>query len=633
MQTFRTPLRILIFSLITFTICRLFLYYSYPDYFSTLTVEQLLRALLKGAQFDSATLVSSCVLFFILLTLPFNTLQTYRVRRFSLYFIFAIFFLLLSYTLADISYFGEVKRHIGAEILNISADIEEMTSLAINSRLSDIIQSIIFLVFVTITWYFFILKPEKKQRIQLPTSFVKRLLYWLATVGFIIFCIRGFIPTGRPINIADAFIKNGSIAQANLSLNPAYLSFREIQKRQSQQALALSSESSVKAFVQQNPAIFNWQRPNAIPTGKNVVLILLESWNSRHIDSLSGSSYKVTPFFDSLVPKSHVWRQNYAAGQRSIVGIQAVLSSVPALPSFGTIGFGLEIKNFSRIGEILQQNGYNSLMMQTSKRRSFQMENIATALGFEEYYGQEDIPLLLDYPQSQPPFGWDYDGLQFLAQKLSEKPDNKPFFAFIFTGTTHEPFPRLPDEFELYPHDLRAESGYLNALRYSDWSLEQFFSRIENEPWFNNTIFILTADHTLNLQKSEKDVKARPLSREDFHIPLLIYTPDGSLPPKQFNHITSQYDVLPTITDLLGFKQKISTFGQSLYDTPQNEEAYVFASDNFGLITPTQTIFFSEENSQAQDKGLSPQDSQALNHLKLKLQYADELLRQNRWTD
>ncbi len=638
MNLLRTPIGILIFSLTAFAICRLFLYYSYPEYFGALSTQQLLTALIKGIQFDSATIASSSVLFIALLTLPFQRIQTQKLRRVCLSFISVIVFLLLIYFLVDISYFGEVKRHIGADFLNITSDIGAITEFAFSSRTTEIFYGLALLSVFAIIWYLFIIKPENTQTIKIPRTAITRLCYWLCAVALMVFSIRGFIPTGRPINIADAFTDNGSMVQANLTLNPAYLSFREAQKRIQHQPLDLISKKDTQTFAQQHPTLFKWQHPQAVSSNKNIVVILLESWNYRHIDGLNGTSYKVTPFFDSLIPKSQVWDNYYAAGQRSIVGIQATLSSVPALPSFGTIGFGLEIKNFSRIGDIVNHHGYRSIMMQTSKRRSFQMENIAQALGFTEYYGQEDIPILLDYPQSQPLFGWDYEGLQFLADKLiTPASHQQPFFAFLFTGSTHEPFPHLPKAFELYPHDFRAESGYLNALRYSDWSLEQFFSRIRNEPWFNNTIFILTADHTLNMpnenKPNEKNKEQITLSREDFHIPLLIYTPDESLTPKRISHIASQYDLLPTIVDLLGFNQKIYTFGQSLYDSNQNEQAYVFAGDSLGLITQTQSTFFNEDNLYEQEKKLNKEDNEALNHLKLKLQYADELLRKNQWTD
>lgn len=641
MNTLSTPLRIIIFGLFGFAVCRVQLWLSYPDYFSGFFPSLLLKSLLKGIQFDSATLFSAIGLFLAILSIPIRRLQITLLRPILVWLSGITLFILFAYSLIDSSYFGEVKRHIGAEILTISADLGAIAGIAISSRLGTTIKGTAILLGLFILWYFFVIRPMHRQRLQPTRHFFIGLLWWLGSVTVIVFGIRGFIPAGRPINIADAFAHQASPQQANLSLNAAYVSFRESSNHLKQKPLHLVDNQTLQQFVAQHSQIFTRQNTLAIPTHKNIVFILLESWTSRYIDGLSGSSYKATPFFDQLITKAQVWDNYYAAGQRSIIGIQATLTSVPALPSQPTIGFGLEIKNMSRIADIARQHQYRTIMMQTSKRRSFQMENIANALGFAEYYGQEDIPLILDYPQEQPHFGWDYEGLQFLASQLINGKGTQqtnhlttPFFAFIFTGTTHEPFPHLPKEFELYPHSDRTEAGYLNSLRYSDWSLEQFFKRIENEPWYKDTIFIFSADHTLNT-KTDNSIKGQTtdhlISNKDFHIPLLIYTPDGSLPPTRHQVIASQYDLLPSMMDLLGFNNKISTFGHSLFDQSVSPAAYLYQGDMLGIVNAQQWVFFNQQGIQRQSAPLEEDTQQALQFIKQKLQYADELLRNNQW--
>ena len=163
---------------------------------------------------------------------------------------------------------------------------------------------------------------------------------------------------------------------------------------------------------------------------KNIVFILLESWSYKYIDGLAHRNYNVTPFIDSLIKKSIVWDNYYAAGKRSIIGIQAVLSSVPALNNHPVLGFGLELNKISRIGKILNDHQYRTIMMQTSNRRSFNVNSIANVLGFQEYYGKEDVPIIKKYPQEPPHFGWDYDSLQFLLNKLNETPESNLFLLF-----------------------------------------------------------------------------------------------------------------------------------------------------------------------------------------------------------
>lgn len=617
------PLKIIFLSLFSFLLCRLALYWMYPNYFSSLDFGEVISGFIKGVQFDSATTMLFLSPLLILLSLPFKWIQHSWIKSALAWVACFVLLGLLVYCLGDLAYFGEVQRHIGAEILNLSADKAALVEIALSSRLEHTIYGSLFLILLTLLWYVVIIRPLKNPT-NFSTSWIVKGLAWfgLALLYFVLF--RGMILTSRPINLSDAFT-GSKLQQANLALNPVYTSYREIKNRLKQQPLRYASQQDLQNFAKNNPLVFQWHKPNNQPTQKNIVLILLESWSYKYIDGLSGSQYNVTPFMDSLISKSQVWDNYYAAGQRSIIGIQAILSSLPALPNQPTLGFGLELNQMSKIAEIANRYNYRTVMMQSSARRSFHMDSIANALGFQEYYGKEDIPLLREYPQEQPRFGWDYDALQFFNQKISEKSE-KPFFAFMFTGTTHEPFPKIGQEFELYPHDAKNEYGFLNTLKYSDWALEQFMKAAEKQDWYKNTIFIFTSDHTLNAESDDSLL-------QKFHIPLVIYTPDGSLIPKREQRLASQYDLFPSIMDLLGFNQPIYTYGKSLFTEEPSEQIMVNQGDIIGMITSTNWLGFTEQGIQVQLKELTQADQLLLQNLQLKMQYADQLLRNDNWTN
>lgn len=617
-----TPLRIILFALFSFTLCRLGLYLVHFDYFSVLNAEEIVRGFTKGVQFDSATTMLFCAPMLLLLSFPFKVIYHTAVRYWLTYAAGGAILLMLVYSLADIVYFGEVQRHIGAELLNITADQAALVEIAFTSRLTFTLISFALLVLLAIGYYFWAIVPLKRPPV-LTSSWGGKLLAWLGVALLYLILFRGFILSGRSINLSDAFT-GSQLQQANLALNPVYVSYRESLSRLKQQPLNYVSAAELARFAQQSPLAFKWQRPANQPTKKNVVLVLLESWSYKYIDGLSGNNYRATPFMDSLIRHSQVWDNFYAAGQRSIIGIQAILSSIPSLQNQPTLGFGLELKEMSRIADIANQHHYRTLMMQSSARRSFHMNSIANALGFQEYYGKEDVPLLREYPQQAPRFGWDYDTLQFLNQKLSEPPATQPFFAFIFTGTTHEPFARTGEQFEIYPHSDSGENGFLNTLRYSDWAVQEFMQAAAKQPWYHNTIFIFTADHTLNAESHES-------LPQRFHIPLVIFTPDGSLPAKRHQTLASQYDLFPTIMDLLGFNQPIYTFGKSLLSDEPSEFVMLNQWDIVGIVTPTAWAGFTPEALVQQSEHFSEQDKQRLQNLKLRMQYADQLLRENRW--
>lgn len=326
-----------------------------------------------------------------------------------------------------------------------------------------------------------------------------------------------------------------------------------------------------------------------------------------------------------MIPKAQVWDHFYAAGQRSIIGIQAALTSTPALNNFPALGFGLELNRLNKPAEILNQHGYRTLMMQSSNRRSFNMDGIAGILGFTEYYGKEDIPLVREYPQDTPKFGWDYDSLMFLNQKLSDvQHQQKPFFAFLFTGTTHEPFADPGAEFHLYPHDNADQNGFLNTLRYSDWSLQQFMQSATKQDWYNNTIFIFTADHVL---KTSSDNLV-----EQFHIPLIIYTPDGSLTPMRHQELATQYDLLPSMMDLLGLNDPISSFGQSLFQPKSiNPPLMLSRGDAIGVISDSGSAVLNGQQQMVSNSSQALQ--QQIQQLKWKIIGAEQKLKKNQWIE
>lgn len=581
-----------------------------------------MRAFVTGGQFDSATVMLFGAPMLFLMSLPFQFIQKRSVLTILATLCGAVLILMLGYSISDILYFGEVQRHIGAEVLNLYADKGALLDIAIASRLKESILGLIFLTFVAFFYYLFVIRVLQKP-INLSFHWLKKLGIWvgLALVYFILF--RGLVFSSRPINLSDAFT-GSKLQQANLALNPVYTSYREVRNRIKQKPLNYVSNEELDNFIKNNPNVFKWRNIENKPTNKNVVLILLESWSYKYIDGLAGGQYGATPFMDSIIDKSQVWDNFFAAGQRSIIGIQAILSSIPALQNHPTLGFGLELNEMSRIADIANQYDYRTVMMQSSARRSFHMDSIANALGFKEYYGKEDVPLIKKYPQEQPRFGWDYDALQFFAKKLSESPYEQPFFAFMFTGTTHEPFPKIGDEFELFPYQSQGEEGFLNTLKYSDWAIREFMRIAEKQEWYNNTIFIFTADHTLNAQ-SDLGIK------DNFRIPLIIFDPSSNAKFERHQELASQYDLFPTLMDIMGFDNSISTFGSSLLSENKKGSVLVNQGDTLGIIMKNNWLIFNDTGVIEESSSLLSNEKIEFETMKLKIQYADQLLNQNRW--
>lgn len=596
--------RILWVSALLFAAMRGLLFVRYHDYFANVS---LIDSLFSGCRFDLKLVAAAMSPFLLILITPLPQRFASTLRRFAAWACGLILAVLLSLAVADVAYFGEVNRHISNELAHLGGDVGEMFTIAFSSRLGDTLLGVALWVGVFLLWRKWIV-PSVSVSGSLKSQWFQAALSLLVLV----FLARGMVVQGKPLGTIDAFNGQGQ-AQANLTLNGVLTALQALDREKETPLIYMSEEESAefdKQFLQ--PFVYHNTQPSE---RRNVMVILLESWSYRYIDALAGGQYGVTPHMDALVRQSQVWRQFYAAGQRSIIGIQAVLTSVPVLPERNTIGWGLEMNNMSRLAELARQNGYRTLMAQSSNRRSFHMDGIMQAVGFEEYYGKEDIPLLRTYPQETPTFGWDYDTLMFVGKKISEQPE-KPFFAFVFTGTTHEPFARTGQEFERYPHDPKGENGLLNTLSYSDWSIGELMAYARQQAWYDNTIFVFTADHTY---------RSHAQGKEQFHIPLVIFDPRGT--PATHYELASQYDLLPTLTQWLDIRQPVATFGRNLLDQQSPVLPLMLnRGDSIIALAPNgQETEFHQQNI----------ISGSLNHdarlLQWRMQKADELLRQNRW--
>lgn len=617
------PLLVLALAALVFAALRLALRAAYPHYFAD---THLLPALLTGARFDlklAVIALAPCLLWWLV--------PTRRARVATAWLAFALLITLLGLGIADLAYFGEVSRHIGSDLLNIGGDIGSIIGIAFGSRLGYTLAALAAFAVLAFVWQRSVIRIA---RASLSGSLKSQIPQSLALLLGYVFLARGMVLTGKPLGNIDAFNGNGQ-SQANLTLNGSLVTLQALNDRRAAAPLRYLDDATAQRIAAAHPHPFRYQTSNP-PSRKNVVIILLESWSYKYIDALSGNNYRATPYMDALIAKSQVWTNFYAAGQRSIIGIQASLTSVPALPNRQPIGFGLELNNMSRIAELAQKQGYRTLMLQTSNRRSFHIDGVAQAVGFQEYYGKEDVPVIRQYPQDPPPFGWDYDSLMYFGKQISSKPE--PFFAFFFSGTTHEPYARTGKEFDIRPHAETGENGFLNTLQYSDWSVAQFMQYAAQQPWHNNTIYIFMADHTRNEPVRSDSV------REQYHIPLIVYHPQWQ--PEKHPELASQYDILPTLADWLGIQQPVYTFGRSLAansrQAPASElplmlnhgdDAYILSSNGIAPLAPgsLKTNAMSVGEAKTLDSNDSSAWQQDWQYEQWRIQTADQKLRHNQW--
>jgi phosphoglycerol transferase MdoB-like AlkP superfamily enzyme len=251
------------------------------------------------------------------------------------------------------------------------------------------------------------------------------------------------------------------------------------------------------------------------------------------------------------------------------------------------MGYGLENSGQTRLPAILSKNGYDNVFVQGDKKESDNAILLANYLGFKESYGKQDIPLCNKYLSISK--GYDIEGLEFFFTKVRLL--KNPFFAFYFTTTTHVPYAKtILKSLEKYPEDGTEKTGYLNRLYYANYALGKFFKKAKNEKWFDQTIFIMCADHQAygvggingNFEKTKVD--------KIFKIPAIIYCPK-LFKPAISNMLGSQIDIVPTVIDILNIKDTYSSLGKSLFSKSKSRFSFlsyegeqVYLINNDGIV-------------------------------------------------
>lgn len=560
--------------LLPFSLARLALFLIYHEDFQSLGMMEVLSAFVAGLRFDLSVTLIGIFLPLLFMLLPFRWSHHAYWQRLWGWLIYVVLLFLVFMLAGDTIYFGVVHRHAGPEIGTMSADIAPMIALAFGQYGFILLLFALGAAFGALLWRRLIHPiPAKPQHV------------WTRLMGIaIIFLLFALLSrggwSGKPISVGDAFFSN-SISQGYLTLNGAFAVTHALndsapplhdfmpQSEASTRTQRILAGSSASFKIPDYP-IYRQIKSGAQGQKPNVVVLMLESWGAIHMDALREQMHMpplgVTPNFDKLSKQGRLYTHFYGNGQRSIQGAEAILAGLPTLPGLPFLGEGLEQNRQSFLGELAQSQGYATIFLQSSDRGSFRFDSIAARAGFSTYKGAEDMPELHQTPKPPATWGtWDHNTFQE-ANKLFAAA-RKPFLGYIFTSTTHVPW-IIPDaRWRKYTGDSDREK-FLNSLYYADWALGELIAAAKKDGYYDNTIFVLTADH------ANEFVEHAEYTPNLYHIPLLIVGP--GVTPGIDERVGSQFDIAPTIADLAGWSTGYAGLGRSLLDTDRINERVAF---------------------------------------------------------
>ena len=327
--------------------------------------------------------------------------------------------------------------------------------------------------------------------------------------------------------------------------------------------------------------------------GRNVVIFIMESFSAEHSARLRPDLYEdkeqkgYTPFLDSLMGCGYTFNRMYANGKRSIQALPAVWSSIP---SFKT-PFVLMPQSLAPtypLPAILADEGYRTLFFCGSDRGSMGFEAYANAAGITESYSREDYEKEHGRDDFDGYWGiWDEEFMQYMGEVLGRT--QQPFFASIFTLSSHHPFV-IPARYEgQFPDGLTKNH---RCVAYVDNAFRLFFERFGSQEWFRKTLFVFVADHV----SSEKFSEEFRHSPADYQIFGFMYAPDSRL-QGEYAHVASQIDIMPALLGLLGYDSPYFAFGRDIFNEPTDTPAAVNYDNNiYQAITDNYLVRFDEKD-------------------------------------
>ena len=532
------------------------------SYFShSLTFEVIQGALV----FDTAAILVTNIPYVVLMLLPLHWKETNLWHRICQTVFVTVNAFALVINLVDAVYFPYTLRRTTTTVFGEFQNENNISSILLTESLHHWYLFILTALMVWALWHFYASPRLNWKRLSWWRYDLTTLLSLAAIAPFVVAGIRGGFATAvRPITISNANQYVDRTTDAALVLNTPFAIYRTIGKDLLVVPDYFDSEEELETIFS---PIHRRENSELSAPHKNVVVLIVESFGREYIGALNehlenGQYRGYTPCIDSLVSRSITFRYSFCNGRKSIDGMPSILSSIPMFvePFFLTPA---SMNHVTGIAGLLREKGYQTAFFHGAQRGSMGFMAFARAIGFQQYYGREDYEADKRFDGNADFDGmwaiWDEPFLQYYCTKMSEM--KEPFMTAVFTATSHHPY-AVPEKYK----DVFPEEGIEihKCIRYTDMALGRFFSEASRQPWFNNTIFVLTSDHT---NQSDHDYYQTDIG--GFCSPIIIFEPGNTdRQPEIQEKIAQQIDILPTVMGMLNYDKPYFGFGIDLLNTP-----------------------------------------------------------------
>ncbi len=560
--------------MIIYSICRLLFFIFNFNFFSSVHFFEIATSFIYGLRFDFTAIVISNSPIIFLHLLPEKLFKSKIISYTNKVLFILINSIMIFLNAIDFSLFQFTAKRATADVFKVISFGHDFTN-TLPKMIGDFWYVLLILFALWHALHRFYPKTSSPRldsifNNKFSHTLLGKFTYLIVFIGLFLVGFRGGVQF-KPLTIISAS-QYGNSTFTPLILNTPFTYMKTFGK----------TDLEEKNFMSLNAAETISPTLN-LPSDStfrnlNVVLIILESFGKEYIGHYNnGKGY--TPFLDSLIEKSYDCTQAFANAKRSIEGIPAITAGIPSLLSEPFITSAYAANSLTSIASLLDKKNYETIFFHGGTNGTMGFDNFSKAIGYNKYFGRTEYNNDNDFDGSWGIF--DEPFLRRTAEELTKV--DRPFFATIFTLSSHHPYD-IPKQYT-----GKFTEGTLpihKSIRYADYSLKKYFEYASTLPWYKNTLFVITADHT-----ATSDSPYYQNRQGMYSIPLLFFMPTDNLIGKN-NKTCQQIDILPSIMGYLNYDKNYFAFGQNTFDKSKKgyaitylNETYQFIENNFTYIT------------------------------------------------
>lgn len=527
-----------------------------------LTSDTIGNYLMGGFIFDSSAICFTNCIYLAIVLVPVHYLWSNRYAGIIAKWAFILpNSLAIIANLCDSVYFSFTHKRVTASVFGEFQNENNLFSIISTELLSHwylLLLALCLIVFIVKCYQDAFTKGNSK---NLRHFYVAHSIVFIVFGMFTVFGIRGEVSFAqtRPITISNALQYVSRPVETNIILNTPFSIIKTLRNKK----LPIGTYYSQKELH----AIYNpihYPSDSATTNKKNIVILIVESLAEEFIGernkALDNGKYRgYTPFVDSLLRHSLTFENTFCNTWTSIDAMPAILASIPRMHEpFVLTPYSLD--KIDGIADLLDKWGYQTSFFHGADNGSMGFQAFAKTAGFQSYYGRNE------YENDKENGGrndfdgtwgiWDEPFLQFFCHTLGKM--KQPFMSAVFTLSSHHPF-AIPDKYKsvfldegLYPLH--------KCVKYADYSLKRFFDTAAKQPWYSNTLFVITADHASS-RTTHEEYKTE---LGGFRVPILFFDPSGEMPKGCRKGVAQQIDIMPTLLNYIGYDKPYVAFGKDL---------------------------------------------------------------------